>query len=40
MYNKIIIKKDGEIMKLTTTPVRGTVDYLPNEMEVKSYAAN
>ncbi len=25
-------------MKLTTTPVRGTVDYLPNEMEVKSYA--
>lgn len=25
-------------MKLSTTPVRGTVDYLPTEMEVKSYA--
>ena len=25
-------------MKFNTTPVRGTVDYLPNEMEVRSYA--
>ena len=25
-------------MKLSTTPVRGTVDYLPSEMEVRSYA--
>lgn len=25
-------------MKLNTTPVRGTVDYLPSEMEVRSYA--
>ena len=27
-------------MKLNTNPVRGTVDYLPKEMEVISYAKN
>ena len=25
-------------MKFNTNPVRGTVDYLPSEMEVRSYA--
>ena len=27
-------------MKFNTSPVRGTVDYLPSEMEVRSYAEN